>query len=236
MSLLGGPATGLGVTAGSAAAALLGPREVRPAAAAAMMVAGSATAVGVADDLVGVTAVKGLGGHLRALRAGTVTTGSLKVLVVGLSGLSAAAMLGGGPVSVVLGGGVVAGAANLVNLLDLRPGRALKVAVGLGVPLLTLSMLSGTARGGGVPAAASLGAASVVLPLDLGEEVMIGDAGANAVGAALGVGLIAAAGPRGRAGLLASLVALTLASERWSFSAVIEETPPLRRLDQLGRC
>jgi hypothetical protein len=64
---------------------------------------------------------------------------------------------------------------------------------------------------------------------------MLGDAGANALGAMLGA---AAAGslPRpARVGLLAGIVALTVASEKVSFTKVIERTPTLRRLDMLGR-
>ena len=64
---------------------------------------------------------------------------------------------------------------------------------------------------------------------------MLGDAGANAFGALLGVALAARTGPAGRAALLAGLVALTAASERVSFTQVIEKTPGLRELDALGR-
>jgi len=63
---------------------------------------------------------------------------------------------------------------------------------------------------------------------------MLGDCGANALGAALGA---AAAGlPRpARIALLAGITALTAASEKVSFTKVIERTPALRWLDMLGR-
>ena len=83
--------------------------------------------------------------------------------------------------------------------------------------------------------AGPLGATLAVLPDDLGERVMIGDAGANAVGALLGLRLAALPARSSRAALLAAIVALTLASEKVSFTQVIEATPGLRELDRLGR-
>src|SRR6266511_3745693 len=155
------------------------------------------------------------------------------------AGLAAAALVDSGRagrgrpagriVDVVLGAGVIAGSANLVNLLDLRPGRALKAGLLTGVPL---ALTRGT---GGDLAAGASGAAAALLPADLGEEIMLGDAGANALGAVLGTAVVAGTGRLGRAGVLTGLVALTLASEKVSFTRVIERTPVLRELDALGR-
>ena len=79
-----------------------------------------------------------------------------------------------------------------------------------------------------------LAAALSLVPDDLGERAMLGDCGANALGAMLGA---AAAGlPRtARIALLAGITGLTAASEKVSFTKVIERTPALRRLDMLGR-
>jgi hypothetical protein len=121
---------------------------------------------------------------------------------------------------VLLGAGVIAGMANFVNLLDLRPGRALKAGVAIGVP---------------VGATGAAGAAAALLPEDLGEEIMVGDAGANAMGALLGVALAARTGTKGRIVAFAALAAVTAASEKVSYTKVIQDTPWLRRLDELGR-
>ena len=64
---------------------------------------------------------------------------------------------------------------------------------------------------------------------------MLGDTGANALGATLGVAVVAGTGLAGRGLALAVLAALTLASEKVSFSRVIDATPALRWADQLGR-
>jgi len=230
VSLLGGPALGLSVTA----AAVLG---AAPGVRAAAAVAGSVSAaVGAYDDLAGARPAqardKGLAGHLGALRAGRISSGAVKVAGIGTAAAVAALLTrrGHGVPALadgVLTTGLVAGTANLVNLLDLRPGRAAKAAL-----LTATALLGGTS---GALVAGPLGATAAVLPADLGEQVMLGDCGANALGALLGLRL-AQLGPRpARAALLAGIVGLTLASEKISFTQVIDSTPGLRELDRLGR-
>jgi UDP-N-acetylmuramyl pentapeptide phosphotransferase/UDP-N-acetylglucosamine-1-phosphate transferase len=80
-----------------------------------------------------------------------------------------------------------------------------------------------------------LGAALGLLAFDLRERLMLGDAGANVLGAALGLGATIAVGLRAQVVLLAVLVGLNLASEAVSFSRVIDRVPPLRVLDRCGR-
>jgi hypothetical protein len=222
VSLLGGPA----LVAAAAGGALLapGPRRIRTAVAVAVAGAG---AVGIYDDLAGTTHARGLRGHLGALSRGEVTTGALKIAGLGLVGLLAGRRAGARGIDALVTGAAVAGAANVGNLFDLRPGRALKVGIAA-----TLPALAGPSAG---PAAAVAGAAAAALPADLGEQTMLGDTGAGALGAAAGLALAARCSPRGRRRLLAGVVALTLASERVSFTRVIESVPALRALDMLGR-
>jgi UDP-N-acetylmuramyl pentapeptide phosphotransferase/UDP-N-acetylglucosamine-1-phosphate transferase len=192
--------------------------------------------VGGYDDLAGARPEqardKGLAGHLAALKAGRVSAGTVKVAGIGAAAAVAAVLTrrGRGAAAVVDGvltTGLVAGTANLINLLDLRPGRAGKAGA-----LVAATTLGGPAGG---LVAGPLGATLSALPEDLGERIMLGDCGANALGALLGLRLasVPARGPR--AGLLAGVVALTLASEKFSFTKVIEATPGLRELDRLGR-
>jgi UDP-N-acetylmuramyl pentapeptide phosphotransferase/UDP-N-acetylglucosamine-1-phosphate transferase len=86
-----------------------------------------------------------------------------------------------------------------------------------------------------VMASAAAGAAIGVLPGDLAGRSMLGDTGANSAGALLGAALVARTAQRGRLVALGVLTALTLASEKVSFTTVIESTPGLRELDALGR-
>ncbi|MEO6955238.1 MAG: hypothetical protein ABI137_00715 [Antricoccus sp.] len=225
VSLLSGPA----LTLSSALTSAIGaPTGARRDAAILTLVTG---AVGVYDDIVGAGpqqgADKGFKGHLRALRQGRITTGLVKIAGVGAAGIWAARSITDHPLDRLIAGGVIAGTANLVNLLDLRPGRALKFAIATGV------LTSGGPAGGVV--AGPIGAASGLISTDLAEHTMLGDGGANAIGAILGMRLAMQGGPLRRAAVLTVLSVLTLASEKVSFTQVIESTPVLREMDAFGR-
>ncbi len=223
VSLLAGPVVAL-AGSGSAAAGAPSAALCRSVALAGL----TAGVVGRYDDCrPDGPADKGFRGHLRALAAGRVTSGVGKVVGIGVAGVVAAGPVARGPLDRLVAGGVVAGTANLVNLLDLRPGRGLKAALIIGAPLLR-------GRNGGL-VAGPLGVAAALLGGDLGERTMLGDAGANAVGAILGVRLVAGVSGRGRWALLGALAALTGLSEVASFGRIIATTPGLRELDALGR-
>jgi hypothetical protein len=233
VSLYEGPLLAAGAMAGLALAPGVPPR----ARVAALAATATAAGLGAYDDLsdvreAGGPTAKGFRGHLGALQSGRVTSGSAKIVGIGISGLVAGALLrptGAGWGERLAAGTVVAGTANLLNLLDLRPGRALKVG------LLTGGHLAVRPGPGGALVAGGLGAAAALLPMDLGERSMLGDCGANAFGSLLGCGIAAWAGTPTLYAAAAALVAATAASERVSFTQVIESTPGLRELDRLGR-
>jgi UDP-N-acetylmuramyl pentapeptide phosphotransferase/UDP-N-acetylglucosamine-1-phosphate transferase len=235
VTLLEGPA----YAAGAVAALALTPGLPAGLRTAAVGAAAGAGAFGVYDDLRGNGDRRGMRGHLAALAKGEVTTGAVKILGIGGTGLVAGALVRRGPsdalVDKLLAGVVIAGAANAVNLFDLRPGRAIKAAAIAAAPAYALDLVRDRDGAAGVARAAGLGAALALLPEDLGESAMLGDAGANALGAVLGT---AAAASASRAGLVwraAAMTAVTLASEKVSFTKVIAACPPLRALDGLGR-
>jgi UDP-GlcNAc:undecaprenyl-phosphate/decaprenyl-phosphate GlcNAc-1-phosphate transferase len=221
------------------------PERVRPFASPLAVAGLGGVAFGVLDDLRGSGKRRGLRGHLGALAHGEVTTGTVKLAGLAATGLGAALLEGGAPADVAVNAGLVAGGANLLNLFDLRPGRAIKVAA------LAAGMIAGgSALAGGTAAspaarrgrlaglravAAPVGAALALLPEDLRERAMLGDSGANALGAMLGAAAAQTLPRSARLGLLTGIVALTVASEKVSFTRVIEATPPLRWLDMLGR-
>jgi UDP-N-acetylmuramyl pentapeptide phosphotransferase/UDP-N-acetylglucosamine-1-phosphate transferase len=199
---------------------------------------GGAAAFGALDDLKGSGKRRGLRGHLGALAHGEVTTGAVKLAGIGATGVAGALLLrrpGESALDCAVNAGLIAGAANLLNLFDLRPGRAIKVAA-LSAGMIGAASAAAGGGGRGIAAVAvPAGAALAVLPEDLGERAMLGDAGANALGAMLGVAAVSSLGGPARAGVLAGIVALTAASEKVSFTKVIARTPALNWLDMLGR-
>ena len=249
----GRPGTGGAGTGGAGIGRVRPPTAVSAAEVAAVIVAGAGAAVfGGYDDLAGDSASKGFGGHLGALRRGELTTGAVKLAGISATGFAAALIVArrrtragdraavAAAADVIIDAGLVAGGANLLNLFDLRPGRAIKVAIaasGLLAAAPGSRADAGTGPAGASPgqlAAAPLAAAVALLPDDLGERAMLGDAGANAIGAMLGVAATALPRPA-RAAALGVVVGLTAASERVSFTKVIERTGLLRWLDRLGR-
>jgi UDP-GlcNAc:undecaprenyl-phosphate/decaprenyl-phosphate GlcNAc-1-phosphate transferase len=189
--------------------------------------------LGFVDDVLGGDDERGWRSHLRALASGRLSAGGLKLVGGGALALVLAALAGGGDSMgrVLVDGAVIALAANLANDLDRAPGRAVKAAVIAWVPLAVVA----GAGPAGVALAPAMGAALGLLPEDLGERLMLGDAGANALGAVLGVGAVLALGPWARVTLAVVLAALNLAAEMVSFSRVIDRVAPLRVLDRLGR-
>ncbi|ADB34428.1 hypothetical protein Kfla_5416 [Kribbella flavida DSM 17836] len=227
VTLLEGPVAVAGALAGVALSGAKG--RVKTAALLAGAVSG---AVGAYDDLAGATDTKGFRGHLSALKRGEVTSGSVKILGVGAAALAAASLLprrtkGVGAVGdIIADGALIAGTANLANLLDLRPGRALKAVAAVSAPVAVI---------GGGPAAAVVGAAVAAAPADLGERSMLGDCGANGLGAITGTALAASLPRPLKVLALGAVVALNLASEKVSFTKVIANTPVLDKIDQWGR-
>jgi len=230
VTLLEGPAVAVaGVATALTAPGLPGRTRAALAAAAA-----GAGALGGYDDIAGSGDKRGFRGHLGALAHGEITTGAVKLGGIGATGVAAAALTGGPVADVAVNAALVAGAANLLNLFDLRPGRAIKVALAAGLPIgFTQLTRPGAARPCAV--AVPIGAAAALLPEDLGERAMLGDSGANALGAMLGTAAAGSLSRRSRVAMLAGITALTAASEVVSFTKVIQRTPPLHWLDMLGR-
>ncbi len=162
-------------------------------------------ALGLADDLWS-GPERGFRAHLGA----GSTTGVLKLVGIPLLGLLATRRLSGAV--------LVGLAANFVNQLDTRPGRALKGYLA-----------------GAVLVRAPVGVAVLLLPYDLREKTMLGDAGSNALGAMLGLSSVSRLTDRGRWLAIGALAGLTLLGERRSLGELIERTPGLSQIDALGR-
>ena len=187
--------------------------------------------LGFIDDMLG-GEDRGFRGHLRALAAGRLTSGMVKL--VGGAALVLVLAASRGFVTwqrLVADAVLIALAANLANLFDRAPGRVIKVSIAAYLPL---AVVAGTGPVG-LAVAPLVGAALGLVPEDLRERVMLGDTGANVLGGVLGLAVVLECSRTTRNGVLIGLIVLNLASEFVSFSRVIDRVPPLRWLDHLGR-
>jgi hypothetical protein len=188
--------------------------------------------VGAVDDVAGDDRHRGLRGHLGALAAGRMTTGMFKLVAgAALAIVVVAPIDGRAPGRLLADAALVALAANVGNLLDLAPGRVIKAAVA------TFAVVALLARVRAVLAdvAVVIGAGFGLLGDDLGERLMLGDAGANVLGAVMGLGLVLSTRPAVRTVALVVVAILNLLGEVASFTRVIDAVPPLRALDRAGR-
>jgi len=195
---------------------------------------------GLVDDCLGTGGDKGFRGHFSALlREGRLTSGALKALfgatVAFLTSLALTTVddktFGPWPL-VLLHAVLLASSANLLNLFDLRPGRAGKVFF---FGLLLCAALARKIEHYGAPLPS---AAAVFIPFfrrDLRAQLMLGDTGANFLGAALGMAMVLWLTPHAKVVAAVLLLGLQVLSERYSFNALIERLAILRMLDRWGR-
>ena len=186
--------------------------------------------VGLLDDRRG-GKDRGFRAHLASLSRLKPSTGALKLVIGGGLAVWLALLLGGGTVRVAASALLIALTTNLVNALDVRPGRALKWSL----PLMAVACVALAGEPLAILLATAVGAGLGILPFDLSERGMLGDAGSNPLGLLAGLGLAAILPTWGVVVASAFAVALQVAAETVTISRLIDATPPLRWLDRLGR-
>ncbi|MCL6473219.1 MAG: hypothetical protein K6T91_10505 [Firmicutes bacterium] len=185
---------------------------------------------GLVDDLLGSREYSGFKGHIGALLKGQLTTGALKAIAIPIAAVFAFSVTETNALEVVGNALLVALFVNTLNLLDLRPGRALKVYIPLQVIFLFAA-----ANVLGSSAAVLAGIALALLIPDLREEMMLGDVGSNILGGILGFCFAITFGWSIKLAIIVILVLVQLLSEKYSISSIIERIAVLRVLDNLGR-
>ncbi|MGL5642922.1 MAG: glycosyl transferase [Paraclostridium sp.] len=185
---------------------------------------------GILDDIIGNRDVSGLKGHFKSLFKGNLTTGGFKALFGGFIGLTISVAISKNMVDIVINTLIISLSTNLMNLLDLRPGRAIKVYLAIALALI-LTLV-------GYPKGLLL----ILLPSvlvyfidDLKAKAMMGDTGSNVLGISIGI-LIAIGYARPiRLGWLAFLVFIHILTEKYSLTKIIENNKVLNFIDKLGR-
>ena len=187
--------------------------------------------LGFIDDMLGQRDTLGFKGHFGALFRGRLTTGGLKAVGGGIIALFLAVFIAGEWWNIILNTLILALFTNMMNLLDLRPGRAVK---GFLVFLLTITLIA-MGRMDYFLLASLLGVVLCYFPQDLRAKAMMGDAGSNVLGLSLGYLTVTSLSLTARLGFLVFLLAIHLYTEKYSLTRTIENNALLRTIDQLGR-
>jgi UDP-GlcNAc:undecaprenyl-phosphate GlcNAc-1-phosphate transferase len=187
--------------------------------------------LGIIDDIWGTREVGGFKGHFKKLIfERKLTTGAIKAIGGGIVGITAGYYVSGGePIRWVLAAMLIPLASNILNLFDLRPGRAVAVFfLGLGVTCI--------AAGGHIESGWLVVAVAAVTlmfsVMDSQGKAMMGDSGSNALGAALGLTIALNTGIIFQISAIIVIIAVHIYSEKHSMSALIENNAVLRFIDR----
>ncbi|MEF9991112.1 MAG: glycosyl transferase [Romboutsia sp.] len=185
---------------------------------------------GVLDDIIGNRDVSGLKGHFKSLLKGHLTTGGFKALFGGFVGIIVSIAISKDITDIIVNTLIIALSTNLMNLLDLRPGRAIKVY--LIITTIIFLTLVGYIK---------------VLPLlivpnvlayfshDLKARAMMGDTGSNVLGISIGILVVLGYSFNVRMSWLVFLIFIHIVTEKYSLTKIIEKNKFLNFIDKLGR-
>ena len=185
---------------------------------------------GALDDLIGNRNVSGLKGHFKSLFKGELTTGGFKALFGGFVGLVVSVCISSSIVDIIVNTLIIALSANLMNLFDLRPGRAIKVYLVIIIPIYIT--LTGYTK---VFPLLILPNVLAYFNIDLKARGMMGDTGSNVLGISIGVLMALGYGIKVRLAWLVFLILMHLITEKFSLTKIIEKNRVLKFIDNLGR-
>ena len=186
--------------------------------------------VGIIDDSLGNRGVTGLIGHFKALFKGSLTTGAFKALLGGFVGLTLAVTLSKSIPNIIVATLVVALSTNMMNLFDLRPGRAIKAYV-----ILAIIIFLASAKFNREVMMLIVPAVLAYFYFDLRSLTMMGDAGSNVLGVSIGVFIVSSFDLPVQLVSLVLLVAIHVLTEKFSLTKIIENNKFLNYVDKLGR-
>lgn len=185
---------------------------------------------GILDDIIGNRDVSGLKGHFKSLLNGKLTTGGFKALFGGFIGLVISIAISKNIYDIVINTLIIALSTNLINLLDLRPGRAIKGYLVISIVLLfTLGEYTRNLL-------------LLIFPnviayfnQDLKAKAMMGDTGSNVLGISIGILFVMGYPLKVRLIWLAFLIFIHILTEKYSLTKIIENNKFLNFIDKLGR-
>jgi len=204
--------------------------------------------IGLSDDLFGNTKHKGFKGHIIALCHGHITSGAIKLIGGGMLSLLAAYFIMALDKNlnywwIFISAPLIALSANTFNLLDLRPGRTLKVwwtSVFVILIFAGITIINGTTIWHNFYPLGSVFLLIILTtilyaPLDFSSQMMLGDTGSNLLGGLLGAVIVITANPLLQVFILIVFLAVNIYSEKKSLSTTISNNKFLSFIDNLGR-
>ena len=181
---------------------------------------------GALDDLIGNRNVSGLKGHFKSLFKGELTTGGFKALFGGFVGLVVSVCISSSIVDIIVNTLIIALSTNLMNLFDLRPGRAIKAYLVIMIPIYIT--LTGYTK---VFPLLILPNVLAYFNTDLKARGMMGDTGSNVLGISIGVLMALGYGIKVRLAWLVFLILMHLITEKFSLTKIIEKNKVLKFID-----
>lgn len=185
---------------------------------------------GIIDDTIGNRDVSGLGGHFRSLLNGNLTTGGFKALFGGFVGLLISVTISKNIVDIVVNTLIIALSTNFMNILDLRPGRAIKVYL-----LIMFSIFIKATSDFRNMVVLIIPSVLSYFRIDLKAKAMMGDAGSNVLGISLGIFFVMGFTLKTRLLWLLFLIFIHGVTEKYSLTKIIENNKVLNYIDKIGR-
>ncbi|WP_099188152.1 MraY family glycosyltransferase [Tepidibacter mesophilus] len=187
--------------------------------------------IGILDDLIGNRDVSGLKGHFKSLLNGKLTTGGFKALFGGFVALLISVSISNNIIDICVNTLLIALFTNLMNLLDLRPGRAIKGYLFISIILLfTVSMYYDK-----VMIVLLMSNVLAYFKEDLKANAMMGDTGSNVLGIATGIIIAYNFSFIVRLCAVILLILIHVITEKYSLTKIIENNKLLNYIDMLGR-
>lgn len=176
--------------------------------------------------------VKGLSGHIKSLRNNILTSGIIKAFTGVLTSLIICFVCRYSGYNFLINFLIIPLSQNFINLLDLRPARAIKAYSAFSIMLLPFMFNNNIYLYALVSIAISL---LFYMPHELNETLILGDTGSNLLGIILGIIIASINNLLPRIVLLIFFIIVQIYAERKSINLLIERHYVLKLIDMVGR-